>query len=97
MMGTRSGSVDPGILTYLVRQRHLSGQQLDEILNQKAGLPGISRISSDMRKILAASKKGHERAKLASLSTTALRWGHVVRYTPFGYILCRVPPTAAIM
>jgi len=36
MMGTRSGSVDPGILTYLVRQRHLSGQQLDEILNQKA-------------------------------------------------------------
>jgi acetate kinase len=97
MMGTRSGSVDPGILTYLVRQRHLSDQQLDEILNQKAGLPGISRISSDMRKILAASKKGHERAKRASLSTTALRWGHVVRYTPFGYILCRVPPTAAIM
>jgi len=65
MMGTRSGSVDPGILTYLVRQRHLSGQQLDEILNQKAGLLGISGISSDMRKILAASKKGHERAKLA--------------------------------
>ncbi len=45
MMGTRSGSVDPGILTYLVRQRHLSGQQLDEILNQKAGLLGISGIS----------------------------------------------------
>jgi acetate kinase len=65
MMGTRSGSVDPGILTYLVRQRHLSGEQLDEILNQKAGLLGISGISSDMRKILAASKKGHERAKLA--------------------------------
>jgi acetate kinase len=65
MMGTRSGSVDPGILTYLVRQRHLSGQQLDEILNQKAGLLGISGISSDMRKILAASKNGHERAKLA--------------------------------
>ncbi len=65
MMGTRSGSVDPGILTYLVRQRQLSGQQLDEVLNQKAGLLGISGISSDMRKILAASKNGHERAKLA--------------------------------
>jgi acetate kinase len=65
MMGTRSGSVDPGILTYLVRQRQLSGQQLDEVLNQKAGLLGISGISSDMRKILAASKRGHERAKLA--------------------------------
>jgi acetate kinase len=65
MMGTRSGSVDPGILTYLIRQRQLSGQQVDEILNQRAGLLGISGISSDMRQILAASKNGHERAKLA--------------------------------
>jgi len=65
MMGTRSGSVDPGILTYLIRQRQLSGQQLDEVLNQKAGLLGISGISSDMLQILAASKNGHERAKLA--------------------------------
>jgi acetate kinase len=65
MMGTRSGSVDPGILTYLMRQRQFSGQQLDEILNQKSGLLGISGISSDMRQILAASKSGHQRAKLA--------------------------------
>jgi acetate kinase len=62
--------VDPGILTYLMRQRQLSGQQLDEILNQKSGLLGISGISSDMREILAASKNGNEptkqvRAKLA--------------------------------
>jgi hypothetical protein len=34
---------------------------------------------------------------ITALATTALRWGHVVRYTPFAYILCRVPPTAAIM
>ncbi len=65
MMGTRSGSVDPGILTYLARQKQLSGSQLDEILNQKSGLLGISGISSDMRQILAACKQGHERAKLA--------------------------------
>jgi acetate kinase len=65
MMGTRSGSVDPGVLTYLARERHLSGQELDEILNQKSGLLGISGISSDMREILAASKQGNERAKLA--------------------------------
>jgi acetate kinase len=67
MMGTRSGSVDPGILTYLVRQKRFSGQQLDETLNQKSGLLGISGISSDMREILAASKNGsqRERAKLA--------------------------------
>lgn len=65
MMGTRSGSVDPGILTYLMRQKQLTGEQLDEILNQKSGLLGISGISGDMREILAASMNGHERAKLA--------------------------------
>jgi acetate kinase len=65
MMGTRSGSVDPGILTYLIRQRQFSGQQLDEVLNQKSGLLGVSGISSDMRQILAASKSGQQRATLA--------------------------------
>ena len=65
MMGTRSGSVDPGILTYLMREKHLSGQQLDEVLNQKSGLLGVSGISSDMREILAASKNGDEPAKMA--------------------------------
>ena len=65
MMGTRSGSVDPGILTYLIRQRQFSGQQLDEVLNQKSGLLGVSGISSDMREILAASKNGSEPAKQA--------------------------------
>jgi acetate kinase len=65
MMGTRSGSVDPGILTYLIRQRQFSGEQLDEVLNQKSGLLGISGISSDMRQILAAGKNGDQRAKLA--------------------------------
>lgn len=65
MMGTRSGSIDPGILTYLMRQSPLTGQQLDEMLNQKSGLLGISGISGDMRQILAAMKSGHERAKLA--------------------------------
>jgi acetate kinase len=65
MMGTRSGSVDPGILTYLMRQRGLSGQRLDEILNKESGLLGISGVSEDMREILAAIRKGHERAQLA--------------------------------
>jgi acetate kinase len=65
MMGTRSGSVDPGILTYLMRQSRLSGKGMDKILNQESGLLGISGISSDMRAILAARKKGHKRATLA--------------------------------
>jgi acetate kinase len=65
MMGTRSGSVDPGILTYLMRQGPITGQQLDDLLNTKSGLLGISGISHDMRQIVAAMKDGHARAKLA--------------------------------
>lgn len=65
MMGTRSGSVDPGILTYLMRTGKFTGEQLDELLNTKSGLLGISGISSDMRQIVAAMKDSHPRAKLA--------------------------------
>jgi acetate kinase len=65
MMGTRSGSVDPGILTYLMRQTKLTGEHLDDLLNRKSGLLGISGISGDMREIVAAMKAGNARAKLA--------------------------------
>ena len=65
MMGTRSGSVDPGILTFLMREQKLSGEQLDDLLNKKSGLLGISEVSSDMREIVAAMKDGNIRAKLA--------------------------------
>jgi acetate kinase len=65
MMGTRSGSVDPGILTYLMRQGQLNGERIDELLNTKSGLLGISGISGDMRKIVSAMKEGNPRAKLA--------------------------------
>jgi acetate kinase len=65
MMGTRSGSVDPGILTYLMRQKGISAQRLDQVLNKESGLLGISGVSGDMREILSAINSGHERAKLA--------------------------------
>jgi acetate kinase len=65
MMGTRSGSVDPGILTFLLREEKLTGGQLDELLNKKSGLLGISGVSSDMRQIVDAMKQGNTRAKLA--------------------------------
>lgn len=65
MMGTRSGSVDPGILTYLMRQSRLTGKQIDRMLNKQSGLLGISGLSGDMRSILAARKKSHKRATLA--------------------------------
>jgi acetate kinase len=64
MMGTRSGSIDPGILTYLMRQG-ITGAQLDETLNRKSGLLGISGVSSNMREIVRAMKDGNARAKLA--------------------------------
>src|SRR5437870_4448885 len=65
MMGTRSGSIDPGILPYLLRRGRLQPEEIDDVLNRKSGLLGISGLSSDMRDILAAIKQGHSRARLA--------------------------------
>jgi acetate kinase len=65
MMGTRSGSVDPGILTYLLREDRIDAQTLDETLNTKSGLLGISGLSGDMRQIQSAMKAGNARAQLA--------------------------------
>ena len=65
MMGTRSGSVDPGILIFLMRQYGLNADQIDDMLNKKSGLLGISGLSGDMRNILAGMHRGNERAKLA--------------------------------
>lgn len=65
MMGTRSGSVDPGILIFLMREGKLDHEQLDDLLNHQSGLLGISGLSSDMREIIAAMKQGHQRARLA--------------------------------
>jgi acetate kinase len=65
MMGTRSGSVDPGILTHLIRRFGFTADQLDGILNKQSGLLGVSGISGDMRAILEAIEHGNERARLA--------------------------------
>ena len=65
MMGTRSGSIDPGILIYLVRHQGLRADELDRLLNRESGLKGVSGISGDMREILDAIDKGDERARLA--------------------------------
>lgn len=65
MMGTRSGSVDPGILTYLASSQGVGGQRMDEMLNKESGLLGVSGVSGDMRQIEQAMKQDHARAKLA--------------------------------
>ncbi|MCJ2542226.1 acetate kinase [Thermostichus vulcanus] len=64
MMGSRSGSVDPGILIHQLRQG-MSVEELDRILNRESGLKGVSGLSSDMRTVLEAMEAGHKRAELA--------------------------------
>jgi acetate kinase len=53
MMATRSGTIDPGILIYLLRHKGLDAEELDNALNYQSGLLGISGISSDLRQILS--------------------------------------------
>jgi acetate kinase len=53
MMATRSGTVDPGILIYLLRQKGLNAEELDNALNHESGLLGVSGISSDLRQLLS--------------------------------------------
>jgi len=65
MMGSRSGTVDPGILLYVQREKGLSVNQLDEILHHHSGLLGISGLSADFRQVEAAAREGHRRAQLA--------------------------------
>jgi acetate kinase len=65
MMGRRSGSVDPGLLLYLLRRKGLDPDALDAGLNEQAGLFGVSGVSADMRAVLAAAEAGQERAVLA--------------------------------
>lgn len=65
MMGTRSGSIDPSILVYLVRHGDHDAAEMDRLLNHESGLKGISGISGDMREVLAAVERGETRARLA--------------------------------
>jgi len=66
MMGTRSGSVDPALVVYLIEKCGMSAKEVDSFLNKKCGLLGVAGVGSgDLRDILAARAKGNERARLA--------------------------------
>lgn len=65
MMGSRSGSVDPGVLLYLLNHRGHDAARLGRVLNQESGLKGISGVSEDMREVLKAREAGNPRAHLA--------------------------------
>ena len=64
MMGTRSGDIDAGVLSYLMSKNDMNADDVVNYLNKKSGLLGISGISSDLREIIEAGEQGHERAEL---------------------------------
>jgi acetate kinase len=65
VMGTRSGDIDPGLFNFLTTQLDYSAQQIDDLLNQKSGLLGISELSNDCRTIEEAATAGNQQATLA--------------------------------
>lgn len=65
MMGTRTGTLDPSVVTFLAEKENLSPHQMSELLNKKSGLLGISGVSSDDRDVTKAAGEGNPRAILA--------------------------------
>lgn len=65
LMGTRCGDMDPALVTYIMRKKRMDVQQIDDLLNKKSGLKGVSGVSNDMRDLDKASAAGNERAALA--------------------------------
>ena len=64
IMGTRCGSIDPSVVTFIQEKEHLSYEEVDRILNKKSGFLGLSGISSDARDLNDAANAGEQRAKL---------------------------------
>ncbi len=64
MMGTRSGSLDPSVVTYMAEISGATPREMSDILNKKSGMLGVSGVSSDDRDVTAAEKEGNERAIL---------------------------------
>ena len=65
MMGTRTGGMDPSVVTYVMEKEGLTPKQMDDLMNKKSGTLGVSGVSSDDRDIEAAIAEGNVRAKLA--------------------------------
>ena len=56
MMGTRTGSIDPGVLLHLIEQKGMTAKAISDVFNKQSGLKGVSGITADMRELLASSK-----------------------------------------
>ncbi len=64
-MGTRCGTIDPSIITYMMKETGMTPAEMDDAMNKKSGLKGVSGVSNDMREVRAAADAGNERARLA--------------------------------
>ena len=65
IMGTRSGEIDPAIIPFLMEKENMDAQQIDNFLNRRSGILGISGVSSDFRDLEQAANNGDERSQLA--------------------------------
>ena len=65
IMGTRSGSIDPSILTFLMEKENMGAKELNDLLNKKSGYLGVSGITSDQRDLAESADSGNERSQLA--------------------------------
>lgn len=65
IMGTRTGEIDPGVLIYIADKEHLNVTGVNNLINKKSGMAGISQVSSDMRDLEVAAAEGNEKALLA--------------------------------
>lgn len=65
VMGTRSGEIDPAIIPFLMEKENMNAQQIDDYLNRRSGILGISGLSSDFRDLESAANHGDERSQLA--------------------------------
>lgn len=63
IMGTRCGDIDPAIIPFMMRKEGLDADQIDELMNKKSGIYGMTGISSDFRDVEAAAAEGNERAQ----------------------------------
>ena len=80
-MGTRSGSIDPTVVTYLMKTKGYTAQEVEDILNKKSGLLGVSGLSNDCRNLTAAANEGNARAALAlKIMTNGIK-KHIGAYT----------------
>ncbi|MDR1531274.1 MAG: acetate kinase [Clostridiales bacterium] len=64
-MGTRSGDIDPAVVSFLIEKEGMTAKEVENLLNKKSGMAGLSGVGSDFRDLDAAVEKGDERAKAA--------------------------------